>query len=122
MFKGLGNLATLVKQAQQIGDRMQGVSDQLKSQKVQGTAGGGMVTIEVNGLQEVLGCRIDPQLVAQGDRELLEDLVIAATNQALGKARQLHADAMRSMAGGIELPGLEETLAKFTGGGQSPAS
>jgi DNA-binding YbaB/EbfC family protein len=120
VFKGLGNLATLVKQAQQIGDRMQGVSDQLKGQKVQGTAGGGMVTIEVNGLQEVLGCRIDPQLVQQGDRELLEDLVIAATNQALAKARQLHADAMRSMAGGIKLPGLEETLAKFTGGGQAP--
>ncbi|MBI3466893.1 MAG: YbaB/EbfC family nucleoid-associated protein [Planctomycetes bacterium] len=120
MFKGLGNLATLVKQAQQIGDRMQGVSDQLKGQKVQGTAGGGMVTIEVNGLQEILGCRIDPQLIQQGDRELLEDLVIAATNQALAKARQLHADAMRSMAGGIELPGLDEALAKFTGGGQTP--
>jgi DNA-binding YbaB/EbfC family protein len=121
VFKGLGNLATLVKQAQQIGDRMQGVSEQLRGQKVQGTAGGGMVTIEVNGLQEILGCRIDPQLIDQGDRELLEDLVIAATNQALEKARQLHADAMRSMAGGIELPGLNEALSKFTGGGQPPA-
>ena len=116
MFKGLGNLATLVKQAQQIGDRMQGVSEQLRSQKVQGTAGGGMVTIEVNGLQEVLGCRIEPQLLEKPDRELLEDLIIGATNQALSAARQLHADAMRSMAGGIELPGLDETLAKFTGG------
>src|SRR5262245_1824092 len=100
---------------------MQGVSENLRTQKVQGTAGGGMVTIEVNGLQEVLGCRIDQQLVQQRARELLEDLVIAATNQALSKARQLHADAMRSMAGVIELPGLEETLAKFTGGEPSPS-
>ena len=52
-----------------------------------------MVEIEINGLLEVLRCRIDPQLIAQGDRELIEDLVAAAVNQAVAKGKQLHAEA-----------------------------
>jgi DNA-binding protein YbaB len=74
------------------------------------------VEIEVNGLSEVLKCRIDPSLVQQNDRELLEDLVAAATNQALEKAKQLHADALKSLTGNMDLPGLEEAMGKLTGG------
>ena len=65
----------------------------MKNRRATGTAGGGMVEIEVNGLLEVLRCRIDPQLFAQGDRELVEDLVVAAMNQAVAKGKQLHAEA-----------------------------
>ena len=119
MFGGLGNLGSLIKQAQQIGSRLEGVNDDLRGRRTTGTAGGGMVEIEVNGLQEVLRCRIDPSLFQQGDRELVEDLILAATNQAMTKARQLHAEAMKSLAGGMQLPGLDEALAKLSGGPES---
>jgi DNA-binding YbaB/EbfC family protein len=114
MFKGLSNLGALLKQAQQIGGQMQQLSEKLKDRRAVGTAGGGMVEIEVNGLLEVLHCRIDQQLITQADRELLEDLIAAAVNQAVARGRQLHADAMKELTGGIELPGLQEAIAKLT--------
>ena len=120
MFGALGNLGALLKQAKQIEGRLAGVGDELRSQRATGVAGGGLVEIEVNGLEEVLRCRIDPGLFAQGDRELIEDLICAATNQAIGKAKQLHAEAMKNLAGGMSLPGLDEALAKLAGGGPQP--
>ena len=114
MFKGLSNLGSLIKQAQQIGGQMQNLSEELKDRRAEGTAGGGMVEIEVNGLLEVLRCRIDQQLVAQGDRELIEDLVAAAVNQAVAKGKQLHAEAVKQLTGGLNLPGVQEALAKLT--------
>ncbi len=105
-----------MKQAQQIGGRMQDMSEELKGKRATGAAGGGMVEIEVNGLGEVLNCRIDPQLYEQKDHELMEDLIAAAVNQALVKSKQLHAEAMKSLTGGMELPGLGEAMAKLTGG------
>jgi DNA-binding YbaB/EbfC family protein len=115
MFKGLSNLATLLKQAQNIGGQMGQLTEMMKNRRVVGSAGGGMVEIEVNGLMEVLRCRIDPQLFAGGDREMLEDLVQAAVNQAITKGKQMHAEAMRELTGGLSLPGLQEALEKFTG-------
>ncbi len=115
MFEKLSNLGTLIKQAQQIGGQMQQLSEKLKDRRVTGAAGGGMVEVEVNGLMEVLRCHIDEQLVSQGDRELIEDLVTAAVNQAIVKGKQLHADAVRELTGGMEIPGVQEMLAKFTG-------
>jgi DNA-binding YbaB/EbfC family protein len=115
MLKGLGNLAGMLKQAQQMGSRLQALNEELKSRRASGTAGGGMVTVEVNGIGEVLTCRIDPSII--GDRELIEDLVPAAVNQAVGKSKQLHAEAMKSMASGMQLPGLDEMLSQVTGQG-----
>lgn len=117
MFKGLGNLANLAqvfRQAQQMGTRMQGVADQMRSQRVTGAAGAGMVSVEATGLGEIVACRIDPSLMS--DREMLEDLLPAAINQALGKARELHAQAVRGLTDGVDLPGLDEMLANMTGG------
>ena len=116
MFGSLGNLGSLLKQAQQISGRLEGLNAELRSQRAKGAAGGGLVEIEVNGLNEVLGCRIDPSLLVQNDCELLEDLVREATNQAISKSRQLHAEAMKSLAGGMELPGLDDALSKLSGG------
>jgi hypothetical protein len=79
-----------------------------------------MVEIEINGLLDVLRCRIDPGLVAQGDRELIEDLVVAAMNQAVAKGKQLHTAALKEMTGSLELPGLDEALARL-GGSTPPA-
>ena len=116
MFKGLANLGTLLKQAQQLGGQMGQLSEEMRKRRVTGTAGAGMVEIEVNGLMEVLRCTIDPQLLAQNDRELIEDLVVAAVNQAIGKGKQMHADSIRDLTGGLPLPsGFHEALAKFTG-------
>ena len=116
MFKGLANLGSLLKHAQQIGGQMGQITEEMRKRRVTGTAGGGMVEIEVNGLMEVLRCRIDPQLIAGSDRELLEDLITAAVNQAIAKGKQMHADTIRDLTGNLPLPGgFHEALAKLTG-------
>jgi len=112
MFKGIGNLTSLLRQAQQMGGRMQEVSEQLKARRATGSAGGGMVEVEVNGLGEVLRLRIEPALT---DREMIEDLVPAAVNQATAKAKQMHVELMQSMAGDIDLPGLGDAISQLTG-------
>ncbi|MBN2292450.1 MAG: YbaB/EbfC family nucleoid-associated protein [Pirellulales bacterium] len=99
-----------------MGGRMQAINEELKTRRTNGSAGGDMVTVEVNGLNEVLGCRIDQQLIDSGNRELIEDLVASAVNQALTKAKELHAEAMQSLTGGMQLPGLEEAMSKLMGG------
>ena len=118
MFKGLGDLANLgnvFKQAQEMGGRMQEMSAQLKTQRVTGSAGGGMVQVEADGLGTILKVTIEPTLVDKGDRETIEILLPAATNQAISKAKQLHADSLKSLTGGIGLPGLDEALSKLMG-------
>ena len=120
MFKGLGNLANfgaLMKQAQEMGSRMQAMQVELRGKRATGSAGGGLIAVDVNGLGEVLAVRIDPSLVERGDREMIEDLLPAAFNDAQQRARQLHAEAMRTVTGGISLPGLEDAISQWTGGG-----
>ena len=121
MFKGLGNLANLgalMKQAQEMGTRMQAVQEELRGKRASGAAGGGLVEVDVNGLAEVLAVRIDPSLVERGDREMIEDLLPAAFNAAQQKARQLHAEAMRSVTGGLSLPGLEDAISQLAAGSE----
>ena len=115
MFKGIASLAGLIKQAQQIGGQMGQLTEEMKRRRVEGSAGGGMVVIELTGWMEVVACRIDPELFRQNDRELLEDLVAAAVNQAIAKGKQMHADAVRELTGGLPLPGLNDMLEKFAG-------
>ncbi len=116
MFKGLGNLANLgsmLRDAQQIGGKLEGLNDQLRAKRATGNAAGGLLSVDVNGLGEVLACRVDPSL----DREIVEDLLPAAINQALAKARQLHAEQMQSLAAGFDLPGLGQMMSQFMGAG-----
>jgi len=125
VFKGLGqlaNLGSILKQAQQIGSQMQGLGEQLKQQRATGTAGGGLVEVEVNGLGEVIACRIDPDLIAKGDGEMIEDLLPAAFNQAHAKSKQLHAEAMKSLTEGMELPGLDDVLAQINDDDSEPTA
>jgi len=119
MFKGLGNIASLMRQAQQMGGKVQAVNEQLKAERVSACSGAGMVEVEVNGLGEVLRVKIDPTLVAKGDHEMIEDLLPGAINQAVAKAKQLHVDAMKSITEGMDLPGLDDAIAQFTGGNGS---
>ena len=118
MFKGLAGLGSILKQAQQIGGQMEKLNAELRNRRASGSAGGGMVEIEVNGLLEVLKCKIDPTLITGGDRELIEDMVASAMNQAVANGRGLHAEAMKELAGGLEMPGFDEALEKLTGGGR----
>ena len=119
MFEALGNLGNignLVRQAKEMGGRMQEMNAQLKAKRVTGTAGGGMVQVEANGLGEVLRMEIDPQLIERQERDMIEDLVPAAVNQALRNAREAHAELMKSMTDGLNVPGvdIDQMLAKLT--------
>lgn len=116
MFKGLSNLASLMRSAQEMQTRMAGLQESLRQLRIEGIAGGGMVKVEVNGQQQVLSCRIEPELLA--DREVLEDLLVAATNQALERAKAAAAQEMSKLAGDVDIPGLGNMLEKF-GMGQS---
>lgn len=119
MFKGIGNLGnigSMLKQAQEMGSRMQEMNDKLKLARASGSSGGGLVTAEVNGLGELLRIEIDPSLIEKQDRELMEDLIPAAVNQALVKVKEDHANAMKEMTGGMNLPGLDEAMQSITGG------
>lgn len=115
MFQGLANLGSIWKQASQLGGQLKKLDEELKQRRTSGAAGGGMVEMEINGALEVLRCKIDPQLLAQGDSELLEDLIVAAVNQAVTKAREIHAEAVRDLAGGLQLPGMKEAMEKIGG-------
>lgn len=120
MFKGLeqlGNLGNLVRQAQEIGGRMQEIGSQLKATRVTGNSGGGMVHVEANGLGEILKLEIDPRLIEGQEKDMIEDLVPAAINQALRNAREAHAEVMKSMTAGVDLPGLDDMLNKITNPG-----
>jgi DNA-binding YbaB/EbfC family protein len=110
VFKGLGNIGNFMKQAQEMGGKMQALTEALKAERVVGSAGAGMVEVEANGLGEAIAVRIDPALIEKQDRELLEDLLPAAFNAAQAKAKSMHAEQMQTLTGGLNLPGMEDLL------------
>jgi DNA-binding YbaB/EbfC family protein len=116
VFNNLGNLAELMRNAGKLRESMEKATEGLGQVQVEGTAGGGVVTAKVNGRLEVVGVRIDPKLIADGDAELLEDLVTAAVNQGLAKAREAAARSLSSLAGGLPIPGLSALLGSGGGG------
>ncbi len=101
---GMGDI---MKQAQKMQEKMQKIQDELADLQVEASSGGGMVTVVANGKQEILEVRIDKQVVDPEDVEMLEDLVVAAVNQAMAKAQELANDEMGKAAGGMlgNLPG-----------------
>ena len=101
---GMGDI---MKQAQKMQDKMQKIQDELADLQAEASSGGGMVTVVANGKQEILEVRIDKQVVDPEDVEMLEDLVVAAVNQAMEKAQELANDEMGKAAGGMlgNLPG-----------------
>jgi len=113
MLKGLGNLATLMKQAQEMQGRMSEMQEKLADIKVEGNAGGGMVSVTATGQQKITSIQVDPALLQAEEKEMLEDLLVAATNQALDKAKQAAASEMGQLTGDMNIPGLNDALAKF---------
>jgi hypothetical protein len=114
MFKGLSNLSTLLKEVQQIQGRTEEMQQRLGQLRVDGRAGGEMVTVQADGLQRIVGIKIEPSLLQ--DAEMLEDLLVAATNQALDKSRELAAEEFAKITQ-MQLPGLSEMMSKFGLGG-----
>jgi DNA-binding YbaB/EbfC family protein len=103
MAKGLGDM---MKQMQKIQAKMEEIQKELENKRVEGTSGGGMVKVVANGKQEILEIKIDPEVVNPSDVEMLEDLIVAAVNQAREKAQQLQMDDMAKLTGGLKIPGL----------------
>ena len=98
------NLGNLMKQAQQMQARMGELQARMAEAEVGGASGGGMVQVTINGKGEMRRIKIDPSLAKPEDIEVLEDLIVAATNDAKGKAEALMAEEMQKLTGGLNLP------------------
>ena len=97
------NIQQMMKQAQQMQERMQ---KQMEEMRIEATAGGGMVTVVVNGAKAVQSLKIDPEAVSKDDVEMLQDLILAALNDAHRKADEAMSKQMQGMMGGMKIPGL----------------
>ena len=106
MATGFGDMGSLLKQAQQMQKRMADLDKDLAERILEGTAGGGVIKVFVNGLSEVQAIKIQKSAVDPDDVESLEDLVTAAIRQALGAAKELHKKEMSKVTGGLNLPGM----------------
>jgi DNA-binding YbaB/EbfC family protein len=101
-----GNMGNIMKQAQALQDQLAKVQEQAATKTTEGTAGGGMVTVTANGAMQIVGVRIDPEVLKSGDVEMLQDLIVAAAGEALRKAKDMMANEMKSVTGGLNIPGL----------------
>lgn len=104
MRGGMGNMQNMMKQMQKMQKKMAEAQEELGEQKIEGTAGGGMVTVIVTGHKEVVDVQIKPEAVDPDDIEMLQDLVLAATNDALKKVEELTNNTMGQFTKGMNLP------------------
>ncbi len=101
-----GNMKKMMQQAQKLQRQMMETQESLKDERVEATAGGGMVKVVADGQQNILEVAIDPQVVDPEDVEMLQDLVLAAVTEALKKSRDLAEEKMGALAKGLNLPGM----------------
>jgi len=97
------DINAIMKQAQKMQERLQ---KQMAEMRIEGTAGGGMVTVTMSGTKQVLGVKISPEVFTSGDAEMLEDLILAAVNVATQKADEAVQQELGGLAGGLKIPGL----------------
>lgn len=103
MAKGLGNI---MKQAQQMQAKIARIQQELETKEVEATAGGGMVTARANGKQQLLDLKIEKDVVDPEDIEMLQDLVLAAVNEAIKKSQEMIQEEMSKVTGGMNIPGM----------------
>jgi DNA-binding YbaB/EbfC family protein len=101
-----GGMGNLMKQAQQMQQKMMKLQEEIAQKTLDASVGGGMVTVTVNGKSEVLRIKIEPQVVDPNDVEMLEDLIVAGVNEAVRKAQEMMAEEMSKLTGGLKIPGL----------------
>ena len=102
-MKGFGNL---MKEAQKLQAQMEAMQAEAGKRKVEATAGGGMVTVEANGKQELTAIKIDREVINPDDAQMLEDLVLAACNEALRKSKEMMQAELGKLSAGLKIPGL----------------
>lgn len=102
-MKGMGNL---MKQAQKLQSKMLKLQEELADRTVETSSGGGMVTVVANGRQQVVAIRIEKEVIDPDDAEMLQDLILAAVNDALGKSQEMVSEEMGKLTGGMNVPGL----------------
>ncbi|HIU48481.1 MAG TPA: YbaB/EbfC family nucleoid-associated protein [Candidatus Avimonoglobus intestinipullorum] len=110
-FQGSGmntnkNMNSVMKQAQKMQEEMERVQAELEDKTVEATAGGGVIEVVANGKKELVSIKIKPEAVDPDDVETLEDLVMAAVNEAIKKADDMMTEGMSAVTGGINIPGL----------------
>lgn len=106
MAKGSGGIQDLMKQAQRMQQEMMRIQQELATKTVEASSGGGMVTVVVNGRQEMVSISIEPNVVDPDDVEMLQDLIIAAINEGLAKSQDMVKEEMAKVTGGLSIPGL----------------
>jgi DNA-binding YbaB/EbfC family protein len=99
-------MGNLLRTAQKLQERITKLQEELGERTVETSAGGGMVTVVASGKQEIVSIKIDPEVVDADDVEMLEDLVLAAVNDALFQAKQMVTEEMNKLTGGVKIPGL----------------
>ena len=102
-MKGFGNI---MKEAQKLQAQLEAMREEVAKRRVEASAGGGMVVVEANGNQELMSIKIDREVINPEDPQMLEDLVLAASNEALRKAKDLVQAEMGKLTGGLKIPGL----------------
>jgi len=102
----IGAMGNFLKQAQDMQARMAKIQEELANKTVEGSAGGGMVRVTVNGQFNVTAVKIETSVVNVDEKEMLEDLILAATNDGVRKARELVSSEMSKITGGLKIPGL----------------
>jgi nucleoid-associated protein EbfC len=102
----MANMGDLMKQAQQLQNKLARIQEEAGKKTVEATAGGNMVTATISGRLELVSLRIDPAVAEGGDVEMLQDLVLAAVNEGIRKAQKMMAEEMGKVAGGLKIPGL----------------
>ena len=101
-----GNMGNIMRQAQAMQDQLAKLQDAAGTKVAEGSAGGGMVTVKANGAMEIVSIAINPEVLKAGENDLLQDMIVAATNDALRKAKDLMAGEMKAITGGVKIPGL----------------
>ncbi|MBF0229883.1 MAG: YbaB/EbfC family nucleoid-associated protein [Desulfamplus sp.] len=105
-MKNFGNMGNMMKQAQQLQKKMLKTQEELASKTVEATAGGGMVKVVANGAQRIESISFEKEVVDPEDIEMLQDLVLAAVNDALTKSQEMVSSEMGKLTGGFNIPGL----------------
>jgi DNA-binding YbaB/EbfC family protein len=106
MAEGIGGMGNLLKQAQEMQSRIAKIQEELGQKTVEGSSGGGMVQVTVNGQMSLCAVKIEPSVINVDEKEMLEDLILAAVNDGMRKARDMVSAEMSKVTGGFKIPGL----------------
>lgn len=106
MLSGLGGMGGMLQQVQRMQEEMARVQEELKDETVTASVGGGVVTVVMNGQQDLVSIQISPEAVDPEDVDMLQDLLVAAFNSAMEQARALAAERLGEVTGGLSIPGL----------------